>query len=749
MFAAPMADVQAAAVDALQPAWLAVSMNGVAHGDVLVLRGKGDVFVAVEALLRWGISIDGLPIVDLNHQPHVALAASGLNFTVEESSQTLTLSIPPARLPKSAVRLGHAPNGTMARSGWGGFLNYNLLASRTADGPALSGYFEAGVFSPYGSGTSTFVGQSANRTTPLVRLESSWTVDDPDRLRSLRIGDSIGRGGIGGTPFRFGGVQFGRSFETQPGFVTLPLPSLSGSATLPSVADLYVDNVLTGRHDISPGPFAINDVPVISGSGQVSLVVRDILGQETTVTQSYYTAPTLLRAGLDDYSVEAGFARHNFGTRSFDYGPFFAAGSYRYGISSGVTGEGHIEITGAVQQAGIGADFVVPGAALVKLGAATSQSPDGTGTMVSLGVARNTPRISYGAMAELLSDDYVSYGTSLRSPRRSIMAYIGMPTPFGSLGGSFTSRSYRDSPTLNIASLNTQIRVTRFGSLSLIATKTWGAVAETTAQVMFALPLGRNTAGTAGIGTNGGRQSATVTVQRNLPIGNGIGYRLGGEVGEIDRLDGELALQTGFGTYTIDGSWSDQTSAAHVSAAGSVGIVDGTVFAARALTQSFAAVRVGNYPGVGVYADNQLVGRTGSNGMMIIPNLRTFDDNPISIDSDDVPMTAQIRSNQQIVRPPRRAGVRVDFPVLGRRDALLTVRLEDGSVLPTGLQVETASGEETVSGAAGEIYLSMLDDHNRVTVRLPDAACSFDVALPPGNAAQPRLGPFTCVRTMS
>src|SRR3546814_6682631 len=68
-----------------------------------------------------------------------------------------------------------------------------------------------------------------------TRLDSSWTVDDRDRMRSLSVGDSITRGGIGGLPLRYGGIRFGRNFEVQPGFVTLPMPSLNGSAALPSV----------------------------------------------------------------------------------------------------------------------------------------------------------------------------------------------------------------------------------------------------------------------------------------------------------------------------------------------------------------------------------------------------------------------------------------------------------------------------------------------------------------------------------
>jgi outer membrane usher protein len=746
MLVLPTAEVQTAAADVIQTAWLAVTVDGLPQDEVLVLRRAGEVFVPAEALRRWGIRVDELPIVQLNNQPYIALGGEELAFTVQESTQTLVLTVAPIRLQTTAVRLQRAPLGRMARSGLGGFVNYDVLAERSYGRSSASALVETTVFSPQGSGTSTFIARSSGPGNHLVRLDTSWTMDDPDQLRSLRIGDSISRGGIGGTPFRFGGIQFGRSFEIQPGFVTLPLPSLGGDAALPSVADIYVNNVLSGHQDIHPGPFTINNVPVVSGSGQVSLIVRDVLGRQTTVSQSYYTSPELLRAGLDDYSVEAGFARRNFARRSFDYGPFFVAGTYRYGISNTFTAETHAEVTGKIQQAGVAANAVLSGVALLSLGVAASHSPAGTGTMVTAGIERSAPRLSYGVIGQLMSDSFVTYGTPRRSPRRSVMAFVGLPVRFGSIGTSYTMRSYRALPSLHIASANATIRLTRSVTLSLVGSKTWGAVADTTMQLLLIMPLGRRTSATAGVSARGDGEAATASVQRNLPTGSGVGYRFSGEAGAYDRLDGQVALQTGFGTYTAEGSFTDQGSAARVSASGSVGVVDGKVFAARQLTQSFAAVRVGDYSGVGVYVDNQLIGRTGRDGLVIVPNLRTFDDNAIRIETDDLPMTAQLITDKQTVRPPRRAGVAVRFDVKGSRDALLTVRLEDGSVLPTGSRVLVGNGDETVSAAGGEVYLMALNDRNTVLVHLENGTCSFELELSADSGPQPRLGPFTCVR---
>jgi outer membrane usher protein len=88
-----------------------------------------------------------------------------------------------------------------------------------------------------------------------------------------------------------------------------------------------------------------------------------------------------------------------------------------------------------------------------------------------------------------------------------------------------------------------------------------------------------------------------------------------------------------------------------MTASGGIGAVRDHVFASRRLTQSFATVQVGDHAGVGVYADNQLVGVTDASGRAVVPRLRPFDRNAIRIDADDLPLDAQISGAEQIVRP--------------------------------------------------------------------------------------------------
>ena len=55
-----------------------------------------------------------------------------------------------------------------------------------------------------------------------------------------------------------------------------------------------------------------------------NLVVKDILGNEQIITKNFYQSPILLAKGENDFSLESGFLRKNYGTKSNDYQDGFA-----------------------------------------------------------------------------------------------------------------------------------------------------------------------------------------------------------------------------------------------------------------------------------------------------------------------------------------------------------------------------------------------------------------------------------------
>jgi outer membrane usher protein len=165
--------------------------------------------------------------------------------------------------------------------------------------------------------------------------------------------------GAWGRSVRFGGVQYSTNFATQPGYITFPSIASGGQAALPSTVDVFVNNALVAQKTVLPGPFSITNIPTVNGSGNVRLVVRDLFGREQVISQPFYASVNLLKAGLEDFSYEAGVERSNFGTESGDYGHAVASATYRRGLTGRLTGEIRGEASRDLGVAGIAAGYLI------------------------------------------------------------------------------------------------------------------------------------------------------------------------------------------------------------------------------------------------------------------------------------------------------------------------------------------------------------------------------------------------------
>lgn len=324
-----------------EPLLAQVVVNGEPVGEpVFALRDEnGALYLPAEQLHAARIRTEQLPTAEIDGVAYVRLSGvSGLVAEFREDNQTIELRAEARLFHATQLSLRETAQPVMTRSATGGFVNYDLLAQWASGEASLGGAVEIGLFTPGGGfGTSRFIGTLSTLGFELRRLETSWTADDPGRMRSWRIGDSITRGGPGGAPLRFGGLQFASDFTVRPGYLTFPAAAVEGSAALPSVVDVYVNGVMQGSHAVAQGPFRFMDLPLVTGGGDVQLVVRDGLGRETRVSESYYAAPHMLRAGLHDFSYEIGLLRRNFGRPGDRYGAFLLAGTHRYGLSDAVT----------------------------------------------------------------------------------------------------------------------------------------------------------------------------------------------------------------------------------------------------------------------------------------------------------------------------------------------------------------------------------------------------------------------------
>jgi len=430
-----------------------------------------------------------------------------------------------------------------------------------------------------------------------------------------------------------------------------------------------------------------------------------------------------------------------------DYGALMLSGTHRYGFSDSFTGEAHAVATRDAQSAGVAASLVLPRIGQLQGSLAASRSDLGNGALAGFSLERRSRALSLRLQTEFTTPDYhvVGWGKDRRAPASTIEAFAGVPLRLGSVGLSYLRRNGRGEPDAEYVSTSASLRLGALGNLHIGARKNLRGKRDVGAEVLLAMPLGGRRSATAGASLSDRGLSATAVHQRDLPVGNGWGYRVATTAGAIKRAEAALRLQTGFGAYDAHLSRSGGRTGLRLSASGGIGLVGGHAFASRQLNQSFATVKVGEYSNVRVYADNQLVGRTNASAVAVVPRLRPFDRNSLRIEVADLPWDAEISGDERTVRPFDRHGVVVDFGIKAARAAIIRILLADGTPLRAGATVRLGPRlPEFISAPGGEVYLTGLEAENTAWVSWADGSCQFRFRFAHSRDPQPRLGDFLC-----
>ncbi len=99
-------------------------------------------------------------------------------------------------------------------------------------------------------------------------------------------------------------------------------------------------------------------------------------------------------------------------------------------------------------------------------------------------------------------------------------------------------------------------------------------------------------------------------------------------------------------------------------------------------------------------------------------DLRSYEDNAISIDPSNLPLDASVSTTRQVVRPSDRSGAVVDFNVSAdTRPALITIRNEAGDYIQTGASAQLNDDETTIVGYDGQVYAENIAETNTLIIR--------------------------------
>jgi outer membrane usher protein len=737
-----------------------LTVNGLFVPDFVRVErlADGSLAVPLDAWKAMRLRSLGAPLALPDGQLGYTLeSVQGLTYRLDRARLTLTLTAPAAAFDASAYSLEseRASQPNPARPG--AYLNYSFAATYLQDGgKAYGGLLEAVFFNRWGSLVSGAVVRGDGRVNSAIRTDTYWRRDSPASMKSLILGDAVASDGGWSRPVRYGGVRYGRDFSLSPGYISYPLPSISGSVALPSTVDVLVNNRQQSSTNVQPGPFGLTNVPVVSGAGELNLLVRDLRGIETVISQSYYTSPRLLTAGQSDFSIEAGALRRNYGNASYDYGAGFASGSYRYGFSPAITAGGRLELQGTRQAGGIDATGLLGTVAVMRAAAAWSRSSEIDSTRESNGahfltaIERSTPRGGGSVQWERFAAGFVQFGATTREsrPRERLQASAGMALDYGmSIGTSYIRQSTWTGDRFTLAAANLSAALAGNAYLSVFASKQFSADKGWSAGVNLTVSLQqRRTLLASSNRDTTGKLINAVEASSATPSGPGWGWRVRASDLESQHLHANAIWNTNYGQFTAEGNAGKDANGMRLGADGSVGWLEGLPFATRRIDQgAFAVVRVGDLEGVAVARSGQVVATTDRHGLALVPGLLPYQMNVLTIDPDQLPFDINIGGVRKEVVPYARSGVTLDFPVRRSRNVLAILQQPNGARVPPGARVTVSPGnQEFIVAKRGEVYLMDLHESNHIDVRWDDGGCSLPLALDPAKGSEAQVGPLIC-----
>jgi outer membrane usher protein len=747
---------------------LGVQINGRPEGDsARLLQGEdGKLYVPSDLIAQWRLQVFQGQSMRMGGQTYYRLDdMNGVKWQIDPATQMLSLTVLPSAFAPTTFNLSLREQLEAQHPAPALFLNHQLLytyqqgTSTQPDNTALGGLFEAGFVSSLGVMTSRFADRNFNIAIAPIRLDSKLAREFPDHMALLTIGDSISAANTWSRQVTYGGISWKSDFATQPSFIPVVLPNVQGQVTQPSTVDIFVNGVRTSQQKVDPGPFTINNIPVINGQGDVQMVVTDVLGRQQVITQSFISAQELLRPGVNAYTYEGGILRRNFGIASSEYGSLFAEGQQRHGFSDRFTGDARVEVSGRQQTGSVGVEYGIASFGIIGGGVALSESGLGPGGLAYLLVQRRARRLGYAGSVQVADSAFQQLGMAVGERAPKLQGQFQVTEALGSrasIAVGYLRQENRtfvnniQAPKPDFAGISSSFSV-RMGKvfLSAAANLSNSSKSASSATLSLVVPLGgRTLASSSTTIQRDGSQLTSVQYAQQPPLGTGYGYRLRGDIGDQSsqrRVEGDFTYRANTGTYELDASEIASAMNTRFMETGGFLMMGGHVVPSQWLNSSFVLVDVPDRPGIKVFANNQYIASTSWRGLAVLPVLAPYSKNVVRLDDQGVPVDLGIDLDEKTVVPMSRSGAVLKFKAIRFTGASFQLVTEKGVPVPNGAEV-TVGAFGTIYNVAlrGEVFIPNISFPAHLHVRWANQRCDANVDSAKTSEPLPHIGPVTC-----
>jgi outer membrane usher protein len=260
---------------------------------------------------------------------------------------------------------------------------------------------------------------------------------------------------------------------------------------------------------------------------------------------------------------------------------------------------------------------------------------------------------------------------------------------------------------------------------------------------------------------DGSSEDSTVkaSIQKNVPSETGYGYSLRAEsehdrdVSEDWETNGQSSFtyRLPFGMYFASyNRTAKDTETSSLRASGGIAYINSSLYFTNSIRNAFALVKVENIEGVTVKSNNQTAGITDSDGELLVSNLTSYNDNIISINPEDLPLSYNILYTKKYISLPYGGGGTLKFDVK-KLQAFegYAYFIKDGKKIPAeyaGLALEVPGNTiEFIVGEGGAFYIENVPP-GTYPARLWDSnkECHFNIVFPDSDDIIVDIGEISC-----
>ncbi|WP_297572759.1 fimbria/pilus outer membrane usher protein [uncultured Deefgea sp.] len=744
---------------AADPLIVALTLNGVAQGDVPALYDNGEYWIAGSALN--GLEGDTQNVIQFEGENYYAInSLKGLHSRFDPAQLSLELTADAGHFGENEIKLSHDPSQLYAAPtplSW--YLNYQLSLRKQSQTRGVDFQFNPTLNINHGY-LNLRSEQSFNHQpdqSEWRRINTLLTYDVPQSMLRFSVGDIIPTTGPLGQSQAMAGIGVARVFAMQPDLNTSPSAQFQAPVTQPSTADIYLNGQQISSQNLQPGVYNFNDLSYYTGLQDVEIVIRDSSGHTQRYRTPYYFDDSLLKAGLSEFNYNVGVARQN---GSFNtYQGLTYSGYQRFGLTDWLTlgaqasGQSNQRRVGVLANIGLGTYGT--------LGSASSwakHAGQNSGSAQVLQYRFVNQAFSIAANARRQSPHFLA--------KNSLFAELSAPDWSTDLGVSW-GRSDLGNVSLNIGrqrGKNEQQTFTRYqvgysiSPIRSVAISTQLQLQQFAKQRQFSgfinlsWYFGQGSSLYLSNRTQDGRYLTSGNLSQSTPQGQGWGYNIGVQQQE-QGTDYSAWLQNKQSLGQIELSFqqnkqlNQSINNGQITWSSALAYSGGHYALTRPINQSFAVAQLLDIPDVAVLQNGNAIATTNSEGIAFLPDLANNSWQQISVDQSQIPLHYSLPQLRKDVLTGNYNAQKIVFSA--REIAAVTGQLQqqDGQAL--------ANRRVTIGNAKHQIEVQTALDGYFYTEDLPAGKytfqtnnCTGTLEVPASQAIVNEISPSICKESL-